>query len=111
MRHTERTIKARAVECKKKQVQSLAELVSLAERISVLGGIDGGRTRAIPAHDQPMDPSDAFIRQPCSLSGGSPDLPAICWQTLAISVRTSNTTRSMLRRIATESGKPPGQIS
>ena len=43
MRHTERTIKARAVECKKKQVQSLAELVSLAERISVLGGIDGGR--------------------------------------------------------------------
>jgi hypothetical protein len=27
-------------------------------------------------------------------------LSAICWQTLAVSVRTSNTTRSMLRRIA-----------
>jgi hypothetical protein len=38
--------------------------------------------------------------QPCSLSGGSPFLTAICGQTLAISVRTSNTTRSMLRRIA-----------
>jgi hypothetical protein len=35
-----------------------------------------------------------------SSSGGSPHLSAICWQMLAISVRTSNTTRSMLRRIA-----------
>jgi len=33
-------------------------------------------------------------------SGGSPHLSAICWQTFAISVRTSNTTRSMLRLIA-----------
>ena len=38
-------------------------------------------------------PSDAFSRQTCSLSGGSPHLSAIWRQTLAISVRTSNTTR------------------
>src|SRR6476661_5060128 len=33
-------------------------------------------------------------------AGRSPHLSAICWQTLAISERTSYTTRSMLRRIA-----------
>jgi hypothetical protein len=39
-----------------------------------------------------------------SFSGGSPHLSAISWQTRAISVRTSNTTRSMTapdRKIAT----------
>ena len=39
------------------------------------------------------------IRQLCSSSGGSLHLSAICWQTLAVSLRTSNTTRSMLRRV------------
>jgi hypothetical protein len=36
-----------------------------------------------------IGPSDAFIRQPCALSGGSPCLSAICWQTLgAVLIRT-----------------------
>jgi len=33
-----------------------------------------------------------------SSSGGPPHLSAVCWQTSAISVRTSSTARSMLAR-------------
>jgi FixJ family two-component response regulator len=44
---TERTIKAhRHCVMEKMQVQSLAELVSLAERVGVLGGMSGGRQTA-----------------------------------------------------------------
>ena len=50
--------------------------------------------------DVPISHIGPPLLQPCSVSGGSPSLSAICWQTLAISVRTSNTTCSMLRRIA-----------
>jgi hypothetical protein len=49
------------------------------------------------------------IRQLCSSSGGSLHLSAICWQTLAVSLRTSNTTRSMLRRVQDRHAARTGQ--
>jgi hypothetical protein len=52
---------------------------------------------------------DLSVGDCASFSGGSPHLSVIAWQTLAISARTSNTTRSAADRKITTRRAPRGQ--
>jgi hypothetical protein len=65
---------------------------AMYRRSSTIANLVGTLERSSPERSKSHVHPD---RQSCSSSGGSPCLSAISWQTLTISVRISNTTRSM----------------